>query len=207
LAFDGAVLAANILQRQFLKDALLSLGSKGFGFFTPVWSKELVDQARRNWEQAGLDPSQIDRFLTDLTSDDPRATTRLIPNSLLDAMRTTVPDKIALGTAVAGGAGFVITFEAERYTPDDCDEFMIEAVTPDAFMLTLYDESEEDFHKALFAACCKYRSPTLTFVAFLEKLRQDGASGIWFLMTERFTESSLNYRYDIYANENQDSCG
>lgn len=199
MAFDTAVLALDVLTKTVLRDALLAMASESLGFYNPVWSSTIMAQMQNQLKAEGFPELEINRLTDELADAFPTANVGNPPATLVAEMKSTVPDKEALATAAIARAAFVISGRADDFLPADCDRYRVEAVTPDSFLQTLYDESDQDVLDSLFLVCSRYTSPPLKIMQFITLLKDDGAPGLWYRLTNDYQESTLDWMFEVYG--------
>ena len=138
-----AVLDANVLYPQWLRDVMLTLAAEGS--FQPAWSRQIIDEMRRNVlrNHPEIDPGHFD----DVTV----ATLRLafpdawveVPRNLIAQMDNSPEDRHVLALAVQADASVIITentadFDASRFVESE----QIRVETPAAFLDAAIDEDE-----------------------------------------------------------------
>lgn len=139
-----AVLDANVLYPQWLRDVMLTLAVEGS--FKPVWSRRIIDEMRRNVlrNHPEIDPGNFD----DVTV----ATLRLafpdawveVPHNLIAQMDNSPEDRHVLALAVHADASVIVTentadFDASRFVESD----QIRVETPATFLNAAIDEDED----------------------------------------------------------------
>ncbi|MEX0953035.1 MAG: PIN domain-containing protein [Nitriliruptoraceae bacterium] len=115
-----AVLDANVLYPQWLRDVLLTLAA--MGYHDPVWSEQIIDEMRRNvlHDHPDIDPHHFDTVtIAALRRAFPTAWTD-VPASLITEMDNAPGDRHVLAAAVAAGAEVVVTantgdFHSDRF--------------------------------------------------------------------------------------------
>ncbi len=136
-----AVLDANILYPQWLRDVMLSLAA--MGYYEPRWSCQIIDEMRRNvlTDHPSIDPRQFDdTTIAALQSAFPEAWVDP-PDDLIVTMDNEPGDRHVLATAIATHAHLVVTantsdFQSPRYvTPGH-----VAIQTPTDFLITVLDD-------------------------------------------------------------------
>jgi predicted nucleic acid-binding protein len=145
-----AVLDANVLYPQWLRDVVLTLAAGGM--FDPLWSEQIVDEMRRNVLH---DHPEIDRdhfeavTVSELRRAFPDAWVE-VPVDLIAQMDNAPKDRHVLATAVSGGAQIIVTantrdFNSSRFV----ESGQIRVETPAAFLTAALDEDENELATAL----------------------------------------------------------
>lgn len=145
-----AVLDANVLYPQWLRDVLLALAA--LGYFEPAWSEQIIDEMRRNVlrDHSGIPPARFDAVTI-------AALRRAFPDAWVDVdedlianMDNAPGDRHVLAAAVAGSAQVVVTdnttdFESPGYVASG----RIAVMTPAAFLSQVLSEHQDVLATAL----------------------------------------------------------
>ena len=145
-----AVLDANVLYPQWLRDVLLTLAA--LGYFEPAWSEQIIDEMRRNVlrDQPDIPPARFDAVtIAALRRAFPDAWVE-VDDDLVTDMNNAPGDRHVLAAAVAGSAHVVVTdnttdFESPRYVASG----RIAVMTPAAFLSQALDEHQDVLAAAL----------------------------------------------------------
>lgn len=149
---DGltAVLDANVLYPQWLRDVMLTLAA--MGHYDPVWSEQILDEMRRNVlrDHPSIDPERFDEVtIAALRRAFPDASTD-VPPGLVEQMDNALEDRHVLATAVAADADLVVTINtADFRSPRFVDSSQIAIETPDEFLRTVLTDHPELMTDAL----------------------------------------------------------
>lgn len=136
-----AVLDANVLYPQWLRDVLLTLAA--FGYYEPRWSERIIDEMRRNVlsDHPDIDPERFDAVtLTALRRAFPDASVA-VEDDLVAQMDNAVEDRHVLAAAVTAAADVIVTsnvddFIASRHVTSG--DIAIEA--PGTFLTTVLEQ-------------------------------------------------------------------
>ena len=173
-----AVLDANVLYPAHLRDVLLWLAIGGF--YRPRWSVRIHDEWTRNLlanrpdltaEQLAYTRSEMERAFPDanVPADAEQEATIDLPDP---------DDRHVVATAVAAGADRIVTANLSDFPADALRPLGIEAVHPDAFVMSLMEADP----KAVTAVLRKHRSglrrPPLTAAEYLGHLERAGLGGV-----------------------------
>ncbi len=104
-----AVLDANVLYPQWLRDVMLTLAAMGYD--EPCWSNQIIDEMRRNVlaDHPSIDPRRFDdTTIAALHGAFPQAWVEL-PDDLIATMDNEPGDRHVLATAVTAEAHLVVT--------------------------------------------------------------------------------------------------
>lgn len=136
-----AVLDANVLYPQWLRDVLLTLAV--MGYFDPVWSDRIIDEMRRNVlaDHPEIDPQRFeDTTIVALHVTFADAWVE-VPPELVDAMDNAPGDRHVLAAAISADAPVIVTantsdFRSSRFV--ESGEVRIEH--PAEFLTTVLDD-------------------------------------------------------------------
>jgi predicted nucleic acid-binding protein len=135
--FDAVVLDANVLYPSALRDLLLRLAEQGF--YLPRWSTRILDEVRhRLVEDKRSDEGRVTRLLTEMRRHFLNAEVTP-PLELIEQMTNADEDRHVLATAVAAGAGYIVTKNLRDFPASALDPLGIEALSPDEFLGELLD--------------------------------------------------------------------
>ena len=124
-----AVLDANVLYPQWLRDVLLTLAA--MGSYDPVWSEQIIDEMRRNvlHGHPDIDPAHFDAAtIAELRRAFPDAWIE-VPADLITQMDNDPEDRHVLATAVIAGAQVIVTantrdFISSRFVEPGCSRLL-----------------------------------------------------------------------------------
>jgi predicted nucleic acid-binding protein len=139
-----AVLDANVLYPQWLRDVLLTLAA--MGYYDPVWSQQIIDEMRRNvlHDHPDIDPQHFDTVtIAALRRAFPEAWTD-VPATLIAQMDNSPGDRHVLATAVAAAAQLIVTantadFRSRRFV----ESGQIRIEDPAEFLTAALEEHED----------------------------------------------------------------
>jgi predicted nucleic acid-binding protein len=161
-----AVLDADVLYPMPLRDTLLSAAAGGC--FQARWSPEILDEAIRNLladrriDQAGAKAllRNLDRHFEDAVVENYRP--------FVAQMQNHPKDRHVAACAVAGGASLIVTSNIKDFgeLPNGID-----AISPDAFLLRLLEETPQQLRRALAVQSARLRRPPMDVPAILDLLR------------------------------------
>ncbi len=139
-----AVLDANVLYPQWLRDVMLTLAA--MGYYDPVWSQQIIDEMRRNvlQDHPDIDPQHFDdTTIAALHRAFPAAWVAVF-DELVAEMDNAPDDRHVLATAVASGAQVVVTANTAHFrSPRFVDSGQIRVHKPAAFLAAVLDEQQE----------------------------------------------------------------
>lgn len=146
-----AVLDANVLYPQWLRDVMLTLAA--MGYHEPRWSTQIIDEMRRNVlaDNPSIDPSRFDdTTIASLHAAFPDAVVDPA-GALIVAMDDAPGDRHVLATAIAAGARLIVTaniadFRSPRFVASE--EVAVES--PTDFLITVLDDHPDLAATVLF---------------------------------------------------------
>ena len=156
-----AVLDANVLYPQWLRDLMLTLAA--LGYYQPRWSDRIVDEMRRNVlaDHPDIDPDRFDAVtIAALRRAFPNAWIR-VEDDLVERMDNAAEDRHVLAAAVVGDGDLIVTgnvddFTGSRYVASG--EVGIE--TPVTFLTTVLDDHPDILADALLHLATNRRGVT-----------------------------------------------
>lgn len=169
-----AVLDANVLYPAHLRDVLLWLAVGGF--YRPRWSARIHDEWTRNLlanrpdltaEQLAYTRSEMERAFpdADVPADAEREATIILPDP---------DDRHVVATAVAAGAERIVTANLADFPADPLQAYGIEALHPDAFVMSLMEGDPKGVTAVLREHRSGLRRPPLTAAEYLSHLERAG---------------------------------
>ncbi|TVP74940.1 MAG: PIN domain-containing protein [Nitriliruptor sp.] len=170
-----AVLDANVLYPQWLRDVMLTLAA--MGYYEPRWSSQIIDEMRRNVlaDHPSIDPRQFDdTTIAALHGAFPQAWVEL-PDDLIATMDNEPGDRHVLATAIAAHAHLVVTantndFQSPRYVT--AGHVAIE--TPTDFLITVLDD-HPDLMASVLLHLATRRRDVATIADVLDQLARNHA--------------------------------
>ncbi|MCY3949607.1 MAG: PIN domain-containing protein [Acidimicrobiaceae bacterium] len=131
-----AVLDTCTLYPAHLRDTLLRLAERHL--YVALWSEGILGELRSSLTRAGVAPSSVERLIAEMR--------RAFPDSgvegyeaLIDAMECDPKDKHVLAAAVRSDAAALVTFNVSDFPSESTEQYAIEVVEPDEFLLDLLD--------------------------------------------------------------------
>jgi predicted nucleic acid-binding protein len=133
-----AVLDANVLYPQWLRDVMLTLAA--LGYYEPRWSRQIIDEMRRNVlaNHPAIDPRRFeDVTIAAFHSAFPEAWIDP-PDDLVATMDNAPGDHHVLATAVASNARLVVTANVTDFqSPRFAESGRIAVESPTDFLITV----------------------------------------------------------------------
>ena len=170
-----AVLDANVLYPQWLRDVMLSLAA--MGYYEPRWSNQIIEEMRRNVlaNHPGIDTQRFDdTTMSALHIAFPDAWVDT-PDELIVAMDNATHDRHVLATAIAAEAHLVVTnnvndFASPRYVTSG----QVAIAAPTDFLLTVVDDHPDLMATVLLHLASRRRGVT-TVADVLDRLARNQA--------------------------------
>lgn len=170
-----AVLDANVLYPQWLRDVMLSLAA--MGYYEPRWSNQIIEEMRRNVlaNHPGIDPQRFDdTTISALHVAFPDAWADP-PDVLLATMDNTTDDRHVLATAIAAEAHLVVTSNVNDFaSPRYVTSGQVAIATPTEFLLTVLDDHPDLMATVLLHLATRRRGVT-TIADVLDQLARNHA--------------------------------
>ena len=167
----AAVLDTCVLYPAHLRDALLRLAERGL--YRPLWSADIIAELHRNLLEV-VGPAAVDRLLREMTTAFPDAEVTG-HRVLIDGLTCDPKDRHVLAAAVRANAGAIVTFNTTDFPDDSVEEFEIEVIDPDAFLLDLLDLALGAVIDELSQQAAASRRAPRTFPQLLDALARAGA--------------------------------
>ena len=167
----AAVLDTCVLYPAHLRDTLLRLAERGL--YRALWSADIVEELHRNLSEL-ISPDAVDRLLRQMSTAFPDAeVTGYQP--LLDELTCDPKDRHVLAAAVRAAAGAIVTFNTDDFPDHSVEEFDLEVIHPDTFLLDLLDLAPSVVVDELSQQAAANRRAPRTLVQILETLERAGA--------------------------------
>lgn len=189
MKFLIALLDANVLFPQNLRDVLLSVGHNGVYF--PRWTNQIHDE----WT------SNLHRFRPQISLEQLERTRRLVDaqfdESLVENYQHLIPtlqlpdenDRHVLAAAIHCRAQFIVTLNVKDFPPKTLASHGIGAIAPDAFLSLLLETQPDSTLEALAKQRRRFQKPPLSPLQFFETLQRQGLNQ--FVRALRDYESEL----------------
>ena len=165
----SVILDADVLHRANVRDVLLRVAREGL--FQPHWSSDILMEVRRSLERRGLTTDRTRRLSDALTAAFPHADVSGY-NGLIETL--TLPDtadRHVLAAAIHGNCGQIVTYNLRDFPDRILDEFGVEAVHPDDFLLHQIDVNRAAVGTAMRKLIADLRNPPLSFDEIVVGLR------------------------------------
>lgn len=158
----ATVLDASVLYPLPLRDTLLRIAEAEL--YDPYWSERILDEVTRNLIEDGRATEEQARRLIaamrdafDAAEVPYEAIARLEP-----AMTNDPKDRHVLAAAVAIDAQALVTLNLEHFPQEACEPFAIDALSPDEFLLDLYNIDPHEVHAAIERQAAALTRPPMT---------------------------------------------
>jgi predicted nucleic acid-binding protein len=170
-----AVLDANVLYPQWLRDVMLTLAA--MGYYEPRWSSQILDEMRRNVlaDHPAIEPRRFDHTtIAALRAAFPEAWVDPAED-LIAAMDNEPGDRHVLATAIATQAHLVVTSNVTDFrSPRFVASGRVAVETPTDFLITVLD-SHPDLMATVLLHLATRRRGTETIADVLDQLARNRA--------------------------------
>src|SRR5579875_2727195 len=155
-----AVLDANVLWPQYLRDALLTAAE--YDLYRGHWTDAILDEARTSLIREGrLTAERAEWTFGEMRRGFPHFLVtgyeRLIPLMMNDEK-----DRHVLAAAVHAGADTIVTFNTKDFPLTSCEPYAIDIDTPDDFLMDLWVSNPSTMARALVRMANRLNKPPLT---------------------------------------------
>lgn len=155
-----------------LNDTLLRLAEHGI--YRPIWSADVLAELERNLAERVGSPAARRRVAA-MASAFPDASVEgyhyLVPTMTCDAK-----DRHVLAAAVRSGAAVLVTFNTADFPAESYEQFALDVVHPDDFLLDQIDLHEQAVRASLAEQVDSARNPPLTLTELLAALSRAGVT-------------------------------
>ena len=170
-----AVLDANVLYPQWLRDLMLTLAA--LGYYEPLWSDRIIEEMRRNVlaDHPDIDPDRFDAVtINALRRAFPNAWIR-VEDDLVERMDNAPEDRHVLAAAIAGDANAIVTANVDDFAGSrHVASGQIAIESPAAFLTTVLDGHPDTLADALMHLATNRRGVS-TVTDVLDELRRNRA--------------------------------
>lgn len=166
-----AFLDTCVLFPVYLCDTLLRLAEEQA--FRPLWSDDVLTELERNLRKRGLDAVAVSRRIQDMRDYFPDADVRGY-QQLIPTMACDQKDRHVLAAAVRSNVEVLVTFNLKDFPREALDQYEIEAVHPDEFLLDQLDLYPGRTLAALRHQISDYARPPTSLPQLVEVLRKAG---------------------------------
>jgi predicted nucleic acid-binding protein len=168
-----AILDANVLYPNTLRNLLLSLASDGL--YHVKWTTEITQEWSRNLVADRPDiASKIDRLveLVNLSVQDclVEGYEYIIPTIELPDLN----DRHVVAAAVVGHADAIVTFNLKDFPAELIDKFGVDVQHPDDFLMNQLQLRQFDALEVMRKVRGRYRNPQLSAKEFIELVSRNG---------------------------------
>ena len=162
------VLDACALYPLYLRDTLLRLAERGL--YSVRWSPQILEELAGALVGRGFDRESISRTIAQMSAAFPAAAVEGY-EALADSMTCEPGDRHVLAAAVHTNAGAIVTFNDDDFPLPSTQDYGIQVMQPDAFLLDLLDLSPAVVVDELEQQAAAYRREPMTLEALLDALR------------------------------------
>jgi len=162
------VLDACVLIPGSLRDILLIAAERYL--FTIQLTDDILDEVSRNLIKQGLSEDKARRIISAIhTSFEDAIITRHKP--LIEMMPINTKDRHVLAAAVACKADIIVTQNIKDFPEKLLSPYEVEALTPDRFLIDLYNTDPMQVVEVIFQQASNLRHPPMTVSEVLDKLK------------------------------------
>ena len=166
---DTAVLDACVLFRSGVRDFLLWIAEAGA--FSPIWSDVIHDEWMRSRRNEFGDPiSRLNWARNEMEKAFPGANVAPDPDALSTVALPDASDAHVVATAIAGKAGFIVTYNRRHFPARILAPLGLRAETPDQFCSRLFGQAQADIIEGARLHRASLRKPTYDQPAYLAHL-------------------------------------
>jgi predicted nucleic acid-binding protein len=169
----GAVLDTCVLFPFSLCDILLRLAVHEL--YDPYWSARILQELHRNLIEHGLTPGQASYRVDRMRQTFPGAEVSASAVARLEPGMTNDPkDRHVLAAAVASSADAIVTFNLRHFPAEVCDQYEVEVLHPDRFLVDLHDLDRETVEAEITEQAAALRRPPVSSVELVAMLERAG---------------------------------
>lgn len=167
MSYPHVVLDANVIVQGRMRDLLLDAAAAKL--CRVRWTEAILVEAQRTFiGDLGRDHNQVDALLAAMRRHFPRAAITGY-ESLVNAMTNDPKDRHVAAAAVQVGAN-VVTFNLRHFRPEHLAPFGVNALSPDAFLVDLYDVHSDSLAGIVREQAAQRQNPSLSVAAYLASL-------------------------------------
>lgn len=166
-----AVLDTCALYPAHLRDTLLRLAERNL--YVALWSDDILGELRGSLSRAGVASDSVKRLLAAMRDAFPDSEVQGY-EALIDAMECDPKDRHVLAAAVRSDAAALVTFNTSDFPAKSTEQFAIEVVEPEEFLLDLLGLDPESVIAELEAQAAANRASPKTLTELLRALALAG---------------------------------
>ncbi len=168
MSLVAAVLDANVLFPQELRDTLIRASQKGL--YSMRWTAVILEEMRRNLVATGHStPEKSDRFVQ-IMRNLRGALIEQEYQSLIPLMQNDPKDRHVLAAAVACRANVIVTSNLKDFPKAALDTYELIAQSPDTFLNSLFDDEPDLLEQVIVEQSADTQSPPLTTEDILQRV-------------------------------------
>ncbi len=167
----AAVLDTCVLYPAHLRDTMLRLAERGL--YRALWSADIIEELHRNLIEV-VDSEAVDRLLVEMATAFPDAEVTG-HRALIDGLTCDPKDRHVLAAAVRADAGAIVTFNTTDFPDHSVEDYEIEVIDPDTFLLDLLDLAPGAMIDELSRQAAANRRAPRTLPQLLDALERAGA--------------------------------
>lgn len=163
-----AVIDACVLFQAAVRDTLLRAAEAGL--YEVYWSEIILDEISRNLLKTGtMKQKQVQRLLAALRQFFPKAMVKGF-EYLIPEMKNDDKDRHVLAAAVVAEAQVIVTSNLKDFPEQVLKPYEIEALSPDEFLIYLFDEAPKTMMEIVTQQAAELRNPPRTVTEVLDEL-------------------------------------
>lgn len=173
------LLDACVIYQAAVRDLLLHLAAAGM--LDVHWSRRILDEAVRALRERrpDLEAARLERMCRRMDETFPEALVEPGAQPFGELAELPDPaDRHVVEAAIAAGADAIVTWNAADFPPDVLASFGLEAVTPDALPVDLFDEDPDTVLDCMREIRGQLKSPPLTPSQYVANLRRQGLAAL-----------------------------
>ena len=133
-----SVLDTCVLAPMPVADTLLRLADEPASFYSPRWSRDILEELRRTLHKFGFTAAQIAHRIEQMQDAFPGAAVEGYEH-LIGSMKNASKDRHVLAAAVRCGAHCIVSNNKKHFPNEALGEFDLECLTADEFIERQYD--------------------------------------------------------------------
>lgn len=163
-----AVLDANVLYPQELRDTLIRAGQKDL--YHMRWTHEILEEMRRNLVKRGRSTEIKSARLVGILQNMRESLIVADYQALIPVMQNDPKDRHVLAAAVICGANVIVTENLRDFPPTALAPYEMEALSPDTFLNWLNDEDPGMMMQVIQEQAADNQYPPLSVADILQRI-------------------------------------
>jgi len=141
--------------------------------YRPLWSADVLDELHRNLLRRGLAEPAVNHRINSMRRAFPDADVTGY-QSLMPGLTCDEKDRHVLAAAIRGSADVLVTFNISDFPARSTEQFDLDVITPDDFLLDQLDLHPSTVIEALDGQADAYRRPPVSTDELLHRLTAAG---------------------------------